>query len=134
MANYYGTWRSNYFTVNDVEAFKADLKHVDLEIIEEEHNRVCLLQDGEGGIPAIYYDDDYQDVEIFWGEIFKKHLAPDEVAVLVESGHEKLRYLFGIAVAFDCNGDEVSVALGSIYEKAAKAFGVDVGEISVAEY
>jgi molybdopterin biosynthesis enzyme len=47
-----------------------------------------------------------------------KHLHDEDVAVLMEAGAEKLRYVSGWAVAVNSKGDLVEIGLSDIYEKA----------------
>ncbi len=57
MANYISRWRSNYFTVKDLEAFTAWAKTCDADVVkkhdEDPQSPVCLIQsqDFEHGIP-----------------------------------------------------------------------------------
>jgi hypothetical protein len=59
------------------------------------------------------------------------HLAEGSVAVIVEAGAEKLRYVHGHAVAVNSKGEQLCIGLGDIYEMAEKRFG---GEVTRAEY
>jgi hypothetical protein len=92
MANWTGSARSNYFRVKD------------------EH----------GGwpnwIPAETIDE--EDVEVDVAEIVAGHLAAGEVAILIEVGAEKLRYLTGIAVAVNDRNEQRCIDLEDIYEVA----------------
>lgn len=51
------------------------------------------------------------------------HLNPRDVAVLIEIGSEKLRYLHGDVVAVHPDGRAAWVNLSDIYKEARKAFG-----------
>ena len=51
------------------------------------------------------------------------HLVEGEVAVVMETGAEKLRYLIGYAAAVNHKGETVDVALTDIYRKARETFG-----------
>ena len=71
-------------------------------------------------------DDDEVDVP---GEL-AAYLKDGEVAVLIEVGSEKLRYLCGYATAVNSTGKTVNMSLEGIYESARK-LGSD---ITRAEY
>lgn len=62
-----------------------------------------------------------------------EHLQDDSVAVLMEAGAEKLRYVAGWAAAVNAKGEVVEIGLHAIYDMAKQKFGDDV-EITVAEY
>lgn len=130
MANYTATTRSNYFAVKDEAAFTAwcaqrSLHHWDRE--EDGQPRRFAISADTGdccGWPMYDWADDGSDtVEIDFPEELAQHLAEGEVAVLIEIGNEKLRYLTGCAVAVDHTGETLVVSLDDIYEEAAKAFG-----------
>lgn len=135
MANWYGTARSNYFRVKDVSQFLIWADARDLDTFQNKEGRYAIAaRDGEGW-PSSYVDTagDY-DVEVEFDpptELFA-HLADGEVAVLMEVGNEKLRYLTGYAVAVNHKGDIVSVRLDEIYKKACQAFQVE--DVTRAEY
>jgi hypothetical protein len=57
------------------------------------------------------------------------HLVPGQVAILLEVGAEKLRYLTGQAIAVNAQGQITDLPLNDIYRKAARAFGVPESEI-----
>ena len=142
MANYYGVFRSNRFPVRDRDRFHAWAETIpDLEVIEQD-GRVLLVSsewsDGSG-LPGLREVEDGEHEAIdFVGEL-GPHVAPGAVAVLVEAGAEKLRYLTGIAIAI--RGAEYPggwaierVALDDVYERAAAAWGLDPGAIDHATY
>lgn len=56
-------------------------------------------------------------------ELVSRHLIAGDVAVFMEAGAEKFRYVGGAAVAVNSHGETVSVNLDDIYDKAA-----DLGE------
>lgn len=134
MANYYAAARSNAFTVRDINALEEDLEGLDVTVISEnpeQPNQVLLLCDetDDGAWPSSRYDektDDYEDLSIH--EIVAKHLAVGHVAVLMEAGHEKLRYLVGSAVAVNAAGETRRVELNDIYP-LAKQLGEHVAVI-----
>ena len=143
MANFYGSARSNYFQVKNAQAFKGwvqtvpglglwetDQSQLDGTKTEEErtllaHNFGIYADDANsGGWPSMIEDEEggFQDIDLI--AALSPHLADGEVAVLVECGAEKLRYICGNAVAFDNTGKVVQVNLDDIYTKAFQAFGV----------
>ena len=131
MANYYASGRSNYFRVKDVEAFKNEVKVIGSLEVYEKDGFISLLSNNEGGFPNDHFDeyaDDY--LEIDWDAIFAKHLADEEVAIIMEAGSEKLRYINGYAVAYNNKGESRIVTLNSIYD-LAKELG---SNITRAEY
>ena len=114
MANYYASCRSNYFRVKDEQAFVAAMADVpDVELFNKD-GFYCLLGNGESGWPSFYLDEDDNDVEIDVVSLVSEHLADEEVAIFVEVGSEKLRYLDGFAVAINNKGETRSLSLDSI--------------------
>ncbi len=133
MANYYESARSNYFFVKDIEAFEAELNGSGLEISTKkigDLTQVCLLADMENGFPFEKYDDNYDSTELDWSDIFKRHLADNQVAIIMGSGAEKLRYITGWAMAFNNKGESKSINLDDIYD-LAKELG---SEVTTATY
>jgi len=136
MANYYGNARSNYFAVKDTDAFVAAFAEVpDVELVEDGGKWTMLVSGGDdSGWPSITYNhvtgDDY---EIDIPEMVSKHLADGEVAVFMESGAEKLRYIIGFAEAINSDGERVSLDLNNIYE-LAKTLTNRRDDITRAEY
>lgn len=121
MANYIGAARSNYFRVKDQAAFRKAMGELEVDIIEDRDGRVGLLsREADGaGWPSFTYDEqaeEYREFDI--ADLVAEHLADGEVAVLLEAGAEKLRYLVGHAVAINSAGQTVTVNLQDIYEKA----------------
>jgi hypothetical protein len=129
MANYYGVTRSNYFRVKNASAFKAWCHKRRLEFWTgdqhgvdpaDEFFAISADVDDWGGWPSFCPE---QDTEIHFTAELARHLDPRDVAVLLEAGHEKLRYLTGKAIAVHPNGRTVCVCLDDIYGRARKAFG-----------
>lgn len=134
MGTYYGTARSNYVRVKDAAAFRAFIgSFPDLELQEHEAGFVFYAAGDHGWDFSRDDDAEEMDVEAF-AEALSEHLAEGQVAVLIEVGNEKLRYLTGSALAVDWRGNTVDVSLFSIYEKAATVFRVDPETITAAEY
>jgi hypothetical protein len=118
MADYHATARSSYFKVKDEAAFWEALPD-GLEIVKRD-GAVALLCLSEHGWPGeIYHEDTDEFTEIDVADIVAEHLAPGWVAVLIEVGAEKMRYLGGIALAINEHGDRAVVDLNNIYELAS---------------
>ena len=142
MANYYATARSNYFAVKNEDAFRQWADLLGLKIMEPTHKdkeadgtRRFAITPGDhtdnGSWPDSRYDeetDELEDVDV--QEQLATHLADDEVAVLIQVGSEKLRYVDGSAVALNSRGESVSIDLWYIYE-LARTLG---GNLTRAEY
>jgi len=132
MANYYAAARSNYFAVRDEQAFREWAKLLGLEILEPVHRdkvadgirRYGITPgngDDSGAWPTSLYNDDTDDFDdIDVSEQLSAHLADDEVAVLMEVGNEKLRYVCGSAVAVNHKGETAIVSIDDIYQAALK--------------
>jgi hypothetical protein len=75
-----------------------------------------------------------EDTEIDLVRELAEHLPKGQVAVLMEIGAEKLRYLTGVAIAVNHKGRVVQLTLSDIYCKAARAFRVAESEITQATY
>lgn len=142
MANYYATARSNYFAVTDEKTFREWAAALGLTVLEPTHRdkvadgvrRFGIAPgdgDGSGGWPtSIYHEDTDECEDIDVSELLAAHLANDEVAVLMEVGNEKLRYVSGSAVAVNNKGKFVLMELNDIYHKARR-----LGKnITMAEY
>jgi hypothetical protein len=128
MANYYATTRSNYFRAKDAGAFEAwcAKRQLDFWTTYEEgigERYAIAANDGDGaGWP--HYDPE-QNADIEFTDELAKHLDPRDVAVLLEVGSEKLRYLVGEALAVYHDARTVGVHLDEIYQRAADEFSGD---------
>lgn len=139
MANYYGSARSNYFVVKDEEAFLLDMEKIPGIIIErgKVDASFCVLgDDGDGaGWPSGGYDEDNDvEFEIDIVESVYPHLADDEVAIFMECGAEKLRYVSGYSIAVNNKGETETISLDEIYELGASLTSKHRNEISRCEY
>lgn len=133
MANYYETARSNYFRVTDKGKFQEFLDKVGgLEFIEQE-DRVGFLCDD--GVPCSWRPngEDSEHVDLDFFRELSKHLVQGEVAIVVVSGHEKMRYITGWATAVNSKGTFRSVSIDDIYSKA-RALTKTPSKITRAEY
>jgi hypothetical protein len=134
MANYYAFARSNYFRVKDISKFEEFCDSLNLTVIKDknESNLVgFLVEDNDGSLPSYIYNeetDEYEDIDL--AEELASHLEEDEVAIFMEVGAEKLRYLVGVAIAVNSKGEIKQVNLGEIY-KLADTLGKN---ITIAEY
>lgn len=137
MANYYGTTRTNYFAVKDGAAFEKELEDFPVQIIsqtgEDGVTRYGFLDsnvDG-AGLDWSYWDHDTDDsVEIDWLGILAKHLADGEVAIIMEVGAEKYRYLVGTAIAVNNKGETREVDLNKDIARLALELGSNVTSVT----
>lgn len=137
MANYYATARSNYFAVKDEKAFREWAEQIGLTILEPDHStkvadgipRFGITPgdcDDSGGWPTSLYNeetDDFDDIDV--SDELAPHLCDGEVAILMEVGNEKLRYVSGDAVAVNNKGESKYLNLDDIY-KVAKKLGPNI--------
>lgn len=137
MANFYGTARSNYFQVKDLEEFKRQCCLFDLAVDERFEDgagvSVIIYPDkAESGCwPSGFWDEDLGDmVEFDVADFVQEHIADNQCAILFEIGNENLRYLHGIAIAVTKDKIE-TVSLHDIYNIAAKMV---TSEVTRAEY
>ena len=138
MANYVGSARSNYFKVKDLEKFKAWCKELEIEVVvsDKDPELVTMLvgRDSDtGGWPnwrsnPEAADPSEDDEEVDLEKELSAHLRPGWVAVLVEVGSEKLRYLHGHATAVNSKGKTKTVNLNQIY-KLSKDLGGHITNI-----
>jgi hypothetical protein len=135
MANWYGTARSNYFRVKDSDAFLKWADGHGLGVFKnEESSDLFAIHGGstdDGSWPS--YDVE-GDTEIDLVNELAQHLPKGQIAVLLEIGAEKLRYLTGMAISVNHEGRVVELTLSDIYRKAARAFRVAESEITQATY
>lgn len=138
MANYYSSARTNYFRVKDVDAFNAWFKEFEKSgaeaVKDARENTFAILFGQESGVPSSRQNgDDFDEIDFdeidFMSEL-SEHLADDEVAILQESGAEKLRYIVGYAVAINNKGERREISIHGIYD-LAKELGKNVTQ---AEY
>ncbi len=119
MANYIGFARSNYFKVNDTKKFEELCDKWNLRLIKKDDLVGFLDDDTEGGLPNYAETEDGEDLEF---DDFLKELSDllveDEVAIMIEIGYEKMRYLVGFALAINSKGEQVTTNLSDIYKKA----------------
>jgi hypothetical protein len=135
MANWYGSSRSNYFCVKDCEAFCQWAESRGLGVFRSESNpghfAIHSGDNDSGSWPS--YDLE-TDSEMDLTTELAQHLPKGQIAVLMEIGAEKLRYLTGVAIAVNYKGRVAVVSLDDIYRKAAHTFRIQENEITQAAY
>lgn len=122
MANYIAQWRTNAFRVKDAAAFKQDMTELPVEVVTQDDGRFVLLRsldDDCGSLPTEIWNEETGDSEeLDLPGLVATHLKPGEVAIFMEVGYEKLRYLVGYAYAINSEGQTQQVDLTDIYTKA----------------
>ena len=135
MANWYGTARSNYFRVKDRHAFLKWADRRGLGVFKNEESGDLFAIHGGASDDGSWPSYDMEgDTEIDLVAELAQHLPQGQIAVLMEIGAEKLRYLTGVAIAVNHKGRVVELTLSDIYRKAARAFRVAESEITQAAY
>lgn len=123
MADYIACFRTNSFPVRDAARFRAWIEGVyNLDFIDEdvEDGQPTFEVGGYGGIPDLRDEgDDLVDID-FIADL-AKHLPEGAHATVTEIGHEKLRYLVGVAIAVDHRGSRVQISLDDISRELAEA-------------
>jgi len=80
---------------------------------------LCLLcenADG-GGWPCMIEDQETEEfIDFDFTAELADHLQKEEVAIIMEAGAEKLRYLTGFATAINHEGDILQVSISDIYK------------------
>lgn len=137
MANFYGTARTNYFKVKDVEAFTEFVESINCVlidyVIDGEKMYGFYSDDPDSGcFPSCRYNEETDQTEdINLVDEVAKHLVECEICIMMEAGAEKMRYIFGWATAFNHTGEYVNLSLSDIYKMAKDKFSK---EPTVAEY
>lgn len=114
MANYNCVQRTNYFHVKDSEAFRelmAKVEAEDLRFWEEkdEDGNLTYAFGCYGNIAGIPHKNEDGELETGDGSYddflsgFQKNVKENDAIILIESGHEKLRYVSGFVtvITFD---------------------------------
>ncbi len=107
MANFYGTSRTNYVRVKDVDAALKDLEPFNNQVHRHptEADAVMVSGDDDGTFSTTAYDDeDNREIYLEWADWCAAHLKEGQVMVLVTAGAEKLRYVSAWAEAYDHTG------------------------------
>ncbi len=142
MANWYGSARTNYVHITDLDALIKALEGFDVNVVEgcanEEGMYAFFAHTDSGGFAHERWTDDADEAEEFdFIEHVMPYVADGEVLIVMESGAEKLRYITGDAYAYIRRGSKIehtSLHLHGIYRLAADAFGVPRKQINIAEY
>lgn len=120
MSQWIGTARSNYFRVKNEQAFRAAMEPLEVSVVNEEGKFAILSEHEYGGWAGWIFPDEGEPIEIDHAGTVSEHLAPGEVAILMESGAEKRRYVTGYAIAVNDRNERRTVSIDSIYELAAE--------------
>jgi hypothetical protein len=126
MANYIAQGRSNYFAVKDEQAFREDIEKCNVQLIERKNEETGQTlfgfmdnEDGDGLDTWYAWSGDGiddNDTEWTWGEFFNKHLADGWVAVILNIGSEKYRFLNGEATAYNNKGEDKFISINDFVE------------------
>lgn len=135
MADYCCAARTNGFAVKDLPRFREEANSIgikfDVETAQDGRELVVMLGTEEYGFPS-GEDADGNEIDLFkW---LPTHLAPGEVAVVYESGHEKLRYLSGFATAVNAEGAIVQCSITDVLEKAVVVLGARLDRLTNPTY
>jgi len=132
MANYISYARSNYFKVKDATAFKDWCNKMNIEAsisgdpTEKELWMINPNSSNEDSWPwdSIYDEETgtFSDSDFMQG--LASHLQEGQIAVLIEIGFEKLRYLVGEAIAIAWDGTNEAITLERIYDLAEQRWGI----------
>ena len=130
MADWYGAARTNYFPVNDAEAFQAWAAAASLRPLQSPTTELwCLCSDDQfGGWPSLVEDDDKPEGVREFDVVAELagHVVEDWPVILMEAGAEKLRYVTGVAIAFRVTAGEIGreeLTLDDIYALAEQRWG-----------
>jgi hypothetical protein len=142
MADWCGTARSNYFQVRDEAAFRDWAEKRNLHVFERPSTENSprsfgfYSEDEYGGWPSldVELEEETGDGSIDLFAELPQHLQEGQIAVLMEIGAEKHRYLTGVAVAVDHAGKTVEVTLDDIYQSAANALNCEIEQITRCSY
>jgi len=139
MAEWNGTARTNYFQVTDEAKFREWAEARALHVFAKDAGGTTIFgvysETDDGGWPTNSWpDDEDAPIEVDVVAELAAHLAEGQIAVLIESGHEKCNYVDGNAVAVDHAGNRVAIELRDIYDLAAKTFGIPVEQITECAY
>jgi len=106
-------------------------------LLHEENGTFVILgadDDGAGWPTMSYNEETEEETEIDLPAIVAEHLADGEVAIFMESGAEKLRYIIGYAEAINNKGERRTISIGDIYNIARTELTDRGHDVTVAEY
>lgn len=119
MANYECRGRSNYFKVKDHKKFKNLLEKWNLDLITkitDEGELLGFMVREDVFDPNMFFDSELdKHVQGDFHQELSDHLVDNWVAIYMEVGFEKMRYLTGMSFAVNSNGEFKAVSLGDIY-------------------
>jgi len=124
MANYVAKVRTNYFKVKDENAWQAfcdRFEFTDIIQSNEQGEKLHGFMDEsmQSGIPCVFWDEDAEGLlEIDFMKELSEQLEDGWVAIVIEIGAEKYRYLIGFACAVNSKNEAVQVTLDDIMERA----------------
>jgi len=120
MADYCATVRSNYFKVKDPLLFDTFCERWGLEKLSKSSGTlVGFTPDPMSSCHGTIEGPPEEDCPDFAHEL-SQQLEDGEVAIWMEAGNEKLRYVHGTACAVNSKGKLKTVSLYDIYKKAEK--------------
>jgi hypothetical protein len=125
MADYIAQTRSNYFRVRNARNFRRFCARYNLQVVrtdEDEQLRYGFLS--YEPIPTGRTDTKGEWIETDFLQELSRHLVRGEVAIVMEIGSEKMRYLVGYAAAVDARGRRIQIALSDIYRRCEETFGI----------
>lgn len=132
MANWYGTSRSNYVRVKDVDAALASLEpYNDARKHPTHPDFIMISGEDDGAFNTLNYED---DTELDWSEWAKEHLCEGQVLILMEAGAEKLRYVSGWAAAYSWTGESLTISLEDIYKRIQDEWALDMSQVADCSY
>ena len=120
MADFYGTSRSNFVRVKDIDAAIADLEQFGNQVQRHPSAPDAIMVSGDdysGMFSNYYIDDEGRDVSLEWSDWCSKHLKEGQILVLVSAGAEKLRYVSAWAEAYNHEGKYIGVNLDTAIDK-----------------
>lgn len=123
------TCRTNYFRVKDRKAFDEWASKYEVRVIEDQYRVGLVGEDPDGGSWPSHNSEKDEDID-FAGEL-AKHLVDGNVAILMEVGAEKVRYVYGAAIAVKSDGSVLSICLDDVYKLVEDTWGI---KPSPAEY
>ncbi len=133
MANYYCSSRTNYFRVKDAAKFIAWAAHHELTVHPQEgasdHFALAQSDSYDGAFPSLDHE---TEEEIDFAAELATHVDEGSVAVILETGAEKLRFFHGHAIAINARSECIQICLDDIYTLAAQR--LPGKEVTRAEY
>lgn len=130
MANYYASCRSNYFRVEDIEAFKALMEEHECKVLfrpdPEDPGKELVgfyVDDMDSGALPNYDNENEEEIDLI--DEISRHLQENEVCVVQEVGAEKMRYLNGYSIAVNAAGEKLGVDIWDVYALVKTEWGVE---------